>query len=209
VKQVIVVLGLAAIFAGTVAVAGELTDVFDDRPPPPDLAVRTVETTTADQGADAELAQTERRNRRAREEDARVRWARAANAACAGANREARQLLREHGTPGSLDELAYLGEKAFAVQDRLMDRLRALPQPRSERAEIRRMLLLYQRGSRFLQRALGALEEGRYSPVLRWADAGVSTLMEASDVALALGATKCGADMSGAGLGSLGVAIQN
>jgi hypothetical protein len=208
VKQIFVVLGLAAIFAGTVAVAGGLTDVFDDRPPPPDLAVRTVETTTADQSEDAELDQSERRNRK-READARVRWARAANAACADANREARELLREHGTPGSLDELAYLGEKAFAVQDRLMDRLRALPEPRSERAEIRRMLVLYQRGSRFLQRALGALDEGRYSPVLRWADAGVSTLMEASDVALTLGATKCGADMSGAGLGSVGVAIQN
>jgi hypothetical protein len=209
VKQIIVVLGLAAIFAGTVAVAGRLTDVFDDRPPPPDFAIRTVGTTTADESVNAELDQTERRNRQTREADARVRWARAANAACAGANREARQLLREHGTPGSLDELAYLGEKAFAVQDRLMDRLRALPQPRSERADIRRMLVLYQRGSRFLQRALGALDEGRYSPVLRWADAGVSTLMEASDVALTLGATKCGADMSGAGLGSVGVAIQN
>jgi hypothetical protein len=205
VKQIIVVLGLAAIFAGTVAAAGELTDVFDDPPPRPDIAIAP----PADESADPQAGQSKKRDRPNRAAVVKARWIKAANAACSDANREARALLREHGTPASLDELAYLGEKAFAVQERLMDRLRALPQPRSERAEIRRMLVLYRRGSRFLQQALDALGEGRYSPVLRLADAGVSTLMDASDLALTLGATKCGADMSGAGLGSVGVAIQN
>jgi hypothetical protein len=205
VKQVIVVLGLAAIFAGTVAAAGELTDVFDDPPPRSEIAA----TPTVDESAGSEPGQSKKRDRANRGAVVKARWVKAANAACSEANGEARALLRAHGPPDSLDQLADMGEKAFALQERLVDRLSDLPRPRSERAEIRRLLVLYRRGSRFLQRALGALDEGRYSPVLRWADAGVSTLMEASDLALVLGATKCGADMSGAGLESVGVAIQN
>jgi hypothetical protein len=204
VKKALLALGLASIFVVTVTVAGKMSDVFDEPPP-----VAVVETTTAAESAASEGDESEKRDRKSRGADATTRWVRAANEACADANREARALLREHGPPESLDRLAELGEQAFAVQRRLLDRLGALPRPRSERAEIRRLLVLHRRGSRFLQKALAALGEGRYSPVLRWADTGTSMLMEASDVALTLGATRCGGDASGAGLGSLGVALPN
>jgi hypothetical protein len=202
-------LGAAVLFVGTITLAGKAFGVWQELPSPkkgkPAPAAETVPSAKRPEVAPDGQRARERRHRRELRQ-AKARWVREANRACAQGNREVRALVREYQAPTTYEQLSDLAHEGLAVERRLLERLRALPDRRVAETRVARMISLIARHERLFTRLVGAFEGGDYLAAVQFAENAGPLLAEASDIASELGAAKCGEGGSNYPLGSLGVA---
>jgi hypothetical protein len=122
----------------------------------------------------------------------RSAWARQANAICLSLNEDAAAL----GTPQSRTEMLELLPRSLDLADAALVELRALPAPRGDRREVKRMLNLFARFVSLERQALAALTGSDTAGFARFTAQAFAANNRGNAVARRLGAHQCAEDGS-------------